>query len=170
MTQHLINYSEIKNLSINDLIEKLSVIRGININDMTLKDFIFYNNSPITSGCGVYIFKNKNQFYYVGDCSSRSFIERIPCHFDTRPEAWMNVLLKHYTKRSKNLEIDKTNLENSAIEVFADCTLIMINFEKRDPEKISKLEKILLSTLNPINKSKRPLNIDLNLSVDSFIN
>ena len=168
MNQHLINFTEIQNLSIEELINKLSQTDGIRLQDMKLKDFIFYNDDRITSGCGVYIFKNGTDFYYVGDCSSRSFIERIPCHFDTRPEAWMNTLVKHYTKRTNNLPIDNQNLGDSATHILNNFSVILINFEERNPEKISKLERLLLSILNPINKLKKPLIFSLSDKTNNY--
>ena len=50
---------------------------------------------------GLYIFfaADGKSPKYVGKSSSRSFIERIPSHFDQRLEAWLNTLPKRIIAR-----------------------------------------------------------------------
>ena len=50
---------------------------------------------------GVYLFyqPGTDTLMYAGKSTSRSFIERVPAHFDSRKEAWMNYLPKHIMKR-----------------------------------------------------------------------
>jgi len=50
---------------------------------------------------GVYLFyePGTDRLMYAGKATSRSFIERIPAHFDPREGAWMNSLPKHIRDR-----------------------------------------------------------------------
>ncbi len=44
---------------------------------------------------GIYLFfDEENELWYVGKATSRSFIERVPAHFDQREDAWFNSLPK----------------------------------------------------------------------------
>jgi len=49
---------------------------------------------------GVYLFYSPGEglLQYVGKATSRSFIDRIPAHFDPRESAWMNSFPKHIAK------------------------------------------------------------------------
>ena len=54
---------------------------------------------------GIYLFYKsggqRDELVYVGKATSRSFIERIPAHFDSREDAWMNSLPKHAMRSEK---------------------------------------------------------------------
>lgn len=42
---------------------------------------------------GLYLFFDQDdELWYVGKATSRSFIERVPSHFDQRQDAWFNTL------------------------------------------------------------------------------
>jgi hypothetical protein len=42
---------------------------------------------------GLYLFfDNEEELWYIGKATSRSFIERVPSHFDQRHDAWFNTL------------------------------------------------------------------------------
>jgi len=44
---------------------------------------------------GLYLFyDDDDKLWYVGKSTSRSFIERVPAHFDQRSDAWFNTLPK----------------------------------------------------------------------------
>lgn len=49
---------------------------------------------------GIYLLYDEvNILWYVGKSTSRSFIERIPAHFDQREEAWFNSIPKNIMKK-----------------------------------------------------------------------
>lgn len=169
MSKYLLDYEKIRDLSIENFVHKLQNLDGIRLKDIRLEDFIFYNGKAIASGRGVYIFKNDIEFYYVGDCTSRSFIERIPSHFDTKCEAWMNIILKHHTLRTMKLPLTNENLASSATTILMNYSLILINFEEHNMLKISNLERLLLSVLNPINKLKKPLKVDIKEKIYCYV-
>ena len=156
--EYLYNFEDIENLKVDEFKNLLITNSGIAFSKMTLNNFIFFNDEVIDSGRGVYIIKKGAEIFYVGDCTSRSFIERIPSHFDTKKEAWMNTAVKHYARCKFGWDKHSSNnvaLSNSAAEIISDYSLIIINFIKWDAIKISSLEKLLLNILNPINQPKR---------------
>ena len=168
MANHIINFEDIANLSVHEAIKKIESLQGIKLSEIKMKDFVFHDNKAISSGRGVYLFKNESMFYYVGDCTSRSFIERIPCHFDTKPEAWMNIVVKHYAQRTLNLPLDNSSLEYASEYILDNFSVVMINFIEYDKDKIAAFERLLLSTLDTINKLKKPLIIDSNAIISDL--
>ena len=169
---YLYNFEEIEEFTVEELIFKLSQNSGIQLNEIKLKDFIFFNDKVIQSGRGVYILKNQNEFFYVGDCTSRSFIERIPSHFDTKTEAWMNIAVKHYAKSKFNLdksEVNNEHLSKAASMILDEYSIILINFLNHSESKISNFEKLLMNVLNPVNKPKKVRHFELNQKVSDAI-
>jgi hypothetical protein len=169
---YLIEYSDIKDMSIDKFLEKLESKTGLPLSDCTISKLVFYNGVPILTGNGVYIFKNDKRYLYVGKCSSRSFVERIPAHFDIRNTAWFNSFLKkliNIEKINQNIEIIKpwfikndpkinedkvALLKKQAKKSLENHQLILINFkpDNKIKENIIKLEYILRIVLEPINK------------------
>ncbi|AFK04121.1 hypothetical protein Emtol_2988 [Emticicia oligotrophica DSM 17448] len=156
MNDYLLNFEEIEGLTVLELIEKLNLIDGLPLKTLTLKDLIFFNGKALRGGRGVYLFKDEaNSFFYVGMASKRSFIERIPAHFDTKPEAWMNTLVKYHTDKNHNIN-NRTydNLENSAMLTLDTYSLIMINFLYYNPVKIANFGRLLRAVLGTYNQIK----------------
>jgi hypothetical protein len=89
---------------------------------------------------GLYLFFAKSDLWYVGKATSRSFIERLPAHFDPREDAWFNSLPKKIMK-SENLVYGK------AIEKGLDLEALLIGIKQTDVA--SKLEMVLRSYLKP---------------------
>ena len=144
----VLQYSTVKNLTINCFISKLKDTPGIKLKSLKIKDL-----SDIYPGLGVYIFKQGKKFYYVGKVSSMSFVERIPKHFDLRESAWMNRLLKIICEKQLNKEINYECLKNASKFAFNNLNLVLINFEE-NWEKISRIERLLRSTNEPLNSFK----------------
>ncbi|MCW2119971.1 hypothetical protein [Flavobacterium sp. 7A] len=135
------------------------------MSDIKIKDLVFnrVDGKPIRTGCGVYIFKNSERTYYIGNCVARNFIERIPAHFDIRHVGWFNSLLKAIIKNKNILIKDMISseinyeLENSAQFAFDNLNLILMNFPTYSKDQINNLEKLLAEKLIPINKRFRRL-------------
>jgi hypothetical protein len=57
------------------------------VGSVTLEELCSVSDYPH----GLYLlFDDNNSLCYVGKATSRSFMERIPAHFDQREEAWFN--------------------------------------------------------------------------------
>lgn len=162
MENYIINYN---GEHLDDVVQKINSMQGIPLSDIKIKDLVFnrVDGEPIRTGCGVYIFKNTERTYYIGNCVARNFVERIPAHFDIRHVGWFNSLLKAIIKNKnillKNMISTKINYELEIVAQFAfdNLNLILINFPTYSKDQINNLEKLLAKELTPINKRFRRL-------------
>lgn len=169
--KYLISIDEILDFNHEKLNNWFSEVKGIKISNLKVKDLVFYNDEPILTGNGVYIFKEKNNAIYVGNCVARNFVERIPAHFDIRHNGWFNSLLVNLIKRKynsdKNRKEYKTdeNLIEAAEFAFNNLELVLINFPEYNKLAINRLEVFFKIVLNPINgfKHKTLQNVDINI-------
>lgn len=122
------------------------------ISELKISDLVIY------PGIGVYLFYNhaEKKWWYVGKSTSRSFVERIPSHYDPRASSWMNVL----TKRTYELIF----LTNERVDDWSDATkycvenlnLLLINFKCSETigcdtvrDTIGMVEEKLIELLQP---------------------
>lgn len=166
-SQYLLQFDHISNKTIDELVQVLTQAQGIKVKDCKISDLIFYDEEPIYSGNGVYIFKSSSRFYYVGSCVARNFVERIPAHFDLRESGWFNSLLDNIRKQNGEA---RTNLvlTQAAKHAMGNCSLVLINFSSgdhlRNISNIKSLEALLRRILHPYNYLKqRPINQSLKL-------
>lgn len=97
---------------------------------------------------GLYLFFNEeNELMYVGKATSRSFIERIPAHFDQREDAWFNSL----PKKIKSLY--KIDSYQTALEIALSLNFVMIGIKEKSAA--TKLESALRFHLQPKLNSAR---------------
>jgi hypothetical protein len=92
---------------------------------------------------GIYLFYNPDNnkgVLYVGKATSRSFIERLPAHFDPREKAWFNSLPKKVELKDK---IHYSLAHKKALSF----KVLIVGIE--DSENASHLERILRSYLQP---------------------
>lgn len=91
---------------------------------------------------GLYLlFDNENTLLYVGKATSRSFIERIPAHFDTREDAWFNTIPKRI------MSILGLQSYHSALQKGLSFQIVLIGV--KDKAVTFKLETVLRSYLKP---------------------
>ncbi len=97
---------------------------------------------------GVYLFFNdENDLMYVGKTTSRSFIERIPAHFDQRESAWFNTLPK------KIMSAYKTDSFQKALEIALSLKFVMVGVKGKSEG--TNLESALRFHLQPKLNSAR---------------
>lgn len=157
---YLIPYSDIENLSIDDLLGIIKETKGLKLSSAILENFVFYDDKPILTGNGVYIFKESEKSIYVGSCSARNFIERIPAHFDVRRKGWFNSMLKKEVMIENNIirkEVTTDQIVDKARIALKNYEVIMINFEEYDKDQILNLEDLLRIGLKPNNGFKRKI-------------
>jgi len=164
--KYLLNFEDIRQMSIESMLSTLSNTDGITLDELKVKDLTYYNEKEIFPGIGVYLFREDKKVIYVGKCSSNSFTERIPKHFDIRKIAWMNSLLKLICKKQLLVEINDENLKRASQDAFKKLNLILINFSDR--RKINRIEKLLRSCTDPLNKLKKYKEINLETIVDKY--
>lgn len=156
--RYLLQYHEISHLSVEGLISLRHQTPGLPCSTMKVSDFIFCDGAPIHSGCGVYVFKEKDAIFYVGKSSRRSFVERIPAHFDLRHGVWFNTVLQYVAVHCTNT--DKTSLtgiQEAGRYAMDHLSVILINFRADDywnTNRIDILENLLLMTAKPKNEKK----------------
>jgi len=127
---------------------------GEPLRSVTLQDLALHNLGIPSNG--LYVFYRTMGIsptpLYVGKSTSRSFLERIPSHLESRAECWFNTLInraKMWNNRIENLE-DASEYCLSNLSV----ALIPIDCGDRDPElvkRVSRLERYLRDPagLNP---------------------
>ena len=128
---------------------------GTPLHRITLRDLSVHNEGLPSNG--LYIFYRAEGVLpvvmYVGKCTSRSFLERVPAHLESREECWFNTLSNRAMSDRKDIDNlgDASDycLENLAVAV------IPIDCGDRDREKTSRvglLERRLRDplALNPV--------------------
>ncbi|MFZ1700142.1 MAG: hypothetical protein WBO10_09805 [Pyrinomonadaceae bacterium] len=91
---------------------------------------------------GLYLlFGRENELCYIGKATSRSFIERIPSHFDPREEAWFNTLPRR-VMRTQNI-----SAYDAALEIGLSLQILLIGVQQ--PSVTPELEKVLRTFLLP---------------------
>ncbi len=91
---------------------------------------------------GLYLFfDNNEELWYVGKATSRSFIERVPAHFDQRHDAWFNTLPKKIRDAGLVADYQKAHALGLSLR------LVLIGI--KSTETAVKLEKVLRSFLLP---------------------
>ncbi|AFY95136.1 hypothetical protein Cha6605_4193 [Chamaesiphon minutus PCC 6605] len=104
---------------------------------------------------------NLRQLQYVGKCTSRSFIERIPAHFDQRERAWFNTLPKKLTQNRQSY--------SAALGEALDFEIVL--FGIRDREAACELERVFRYYYKPVlNTLRRFNNFDADATLDKLGN
>jgi hypothetical protein len=137
-------------------LSKLSISDLASINKTSDQDLMTENDNR-----GVYIFRDaltQNPFY-VGKCSARVFVERIPMHFDLRPTGWFNQYLKYlanYLEEQIKNQIPSDSAMRHALDyVLNHHELVLIKFDVKEYKHINDLESKLRIHLNPVLNSKK---------------
>jgi hypothetical protein len=102
---------------------------------------------------------NPRKLQYVGKCTSRSFIERIPSHLDQREWAWFNTLPKKIRRDGQ--------CYSSALKEALSFEIIL--FGMKDEKNTSQLESVFRHSYIPVlNKPKRIKDFDENATLDKM--
>jgi hypothetical protein len=115
---------------------------------------------PIHSNGLYFIFGgNSRELQYVGKCTSRSFIERIPAHLDQRDWAWFNTLPKKLMRDGK--------CYSSALEEALSFEIVL--FGIRNIETACQLERVFRHSYTPVLNTPRRINgFDSNVTLDKL--
>jgi hypothetical protein len=101
----------------------------------------------------------QRELQYVGKCTARSFIERIPAHFDQREHAWFNSLPK---KLMRNGQCYASALRES-------LSFEAVLFGIHDKESACRLERVFRYSYTPILNTLKKLNdFDSNATLDKL--
>jgi hypothetical protein len=103
--------------------------------------------------------RNPRELQYVGKCTSRSFIERIPAHLDQRDWAWFNTLPKKIWRDGQ--DYSSAHKEALSFEI--------VLFGIKDVGTACHLEKVFRHTYTPVLNSPRRINIfDISATLDEM--
>lgn len=151
---YLIEYDNIKALSIADVLQKVDHTKGLALSQMRLHDLNYFKGEHIYPGHGVYLFRKGTDIVYVGKVRNMSFIERIPKHFDLRHRGWFNRLLKIICEKELNISHRDSddNLKIANQYAFENLNLVLIHFKEN--KKVDGVERLLRSCINALNKFK----------------
>jgi hypothetical protein len=101
----------------------------------------------------------QRELQYVGKCTARSFIERIPAHFDQREHAWFNSLPKKLMKNGQ--------FYSSALKEALSFEAIL--FGIHDKEAACRLERVFRYSYTPaLNTLKKLNDFDSSATLDKL--
>lgn len=100
---------------------------------------------------GLYLFfDDQDVLWYVGKSTSRSFIERVPSHFDQRQDAWFNTL------PTRIMAVCSIAEYADAHALGLSLRLVLIGMKSK--ETAIRLESVLRSYMRPHLNSGKPKN------------
>lgn len=141
----MIIYPDLGTITCSDLSSRISANKK-RISDIKILELVLDaedNTHKEVNGC--YIFMNEKAAEYVGKCSSRCFVERVPSHFDPRESGWFN----NYIKKAANYIYGNASNDNlrkvlvSSKEKYLSIVAISPTYD------ISRIEKVLRFILTP---------------------
>jgi hypothetical protein len=89
------SFDDLRGLTVAELATRLIASPKKIVGDVTVAELCAASQYPN----GLYFFFDEsNESWYVGKSTSRSFIERVPSHFDQREDAWFNTLPRKLMK------------------------------------------------------------------------
>ena len=103
--------------------------------------------------------ENPNELKYIGKCTSRSFIERIPAHFDQREDSWFGTLPKRVRKEGCSYQ--------KALEECLGFKIIL--FGIRDKVTACRLEHVFIHSYRPtLNRPRKLQEFDMNTLLKEY--
>jgi hypothetical protein len=126
--------------------------------DMTIGDLCSVSEYP--NGRYFFFDGNPRKLQYDGKCTARSFIERIPAHFDPRGDAWFNSLPKKLAQRG--------TAYREALAKALQFHVLLLGI--RDEDVATKLEKVFRHSYKPIlNTPRNPMPYDTSRSLAQLV-
>jgi len=126
--------------TIDDLAEFIRRHPSKKISDVTVSDL-----SGTSIANGIYVFKKGEEIWYIGKSTSRSFVERIPSHFDQRKGAWFATIPHKILRLSSGGTYASSLAEALTLEV-----MLLGETEKSISQRLeSMLRDYMKPKLNP---------------------
>ena len=158
MSNLFLSFDDYTNCSLDDFKNIVGAAATRKVSSLTIGDLssLLYPN-------GIYFFYDDSlrQLQYVGKCTSRSFIERLPAHFDQRELAWFNNLPKKVAQKS-NINYSE------ALIISLDFKVVLLGFT--NSIVAAKFETIFRHAHKPVlNSPKNLRSISLNIPIFELI-
>lgn len=133
-----VEFDAVRSLSVAQFNKKLKSMPKKVVGEVTIAELC----APIEYPNGLYFYYDEDDFLqYVGKSSSRSFVERIPSHFDQRQDVWFNTLPRKLMERQGFT--DYLAAHSRALEM----RLVFLGMKSR--ASVNRLETILRCCLQP---------------------
>lgn len=150
------------------LADELRLTPKVQVGDIRLRDFLELLETPN----GVYsLFDQRidGKPLYVGKASARSFIGRIPVHFEPREDHWLNQFAKAHAKALKSAYMDALEDALNQYVVFVGFPDKMLADDKHRIRSIGALESALQWELDsPYNSRRGPRRYSGTLTVEKI--
>jgi len=135
-------FTNISNHSLNDVDKGIRNLTPHPLGALTIRQLSTLPDPVV----GLYFVFEGNDLVYVGKSSSRSFVERLPAHFDPRDDGWFNTLPRKVAKANK---VALSSGHSSALEY----SVVLLCIDPTEP--IQRYETILRSYMQPrLNEGK----------------
>ena len=140
---YFVSFDECKSETLDDFSTRLRGMPKKTVGSVTLAELCTIAEYPN----GLYLFfDDVNELWYVGKSTSRSFIERIPSHFDPRQDAWFNTL------PTKIMGVCSIGEYADAHALGLSLRLVLIGIKSK--ETAIRLESVLRNYMQPhVNKA-----------------
>jgi hypothetical protein len=138
LPSYFIRFEDVRLLTAEQFAEKLASIPKKAVGSVSIAELC----APVEYPNGLYFYFDEDHvLQYIGKSSSRSFVERIPAHFDQRFDGWFNTLPKKLMEHQGFTEYLAAHAR--ALEM----QLVFLGMKSR--ESINRLETMLRSCLQP---------------------
>jgi hypothetical protein len=147
LPSYFVRFEDVRLLTVEQFAEKLASTPKKVVGSVSIAELC----APVEYPNGLYFYYDeKNFLQYIGKASSRSFVERIPSHFDQRFDAWFNTLPRRLMQRQGFTEYLAAHAR--ALEM----QLVFLGIKSPGTKTINKLETLLRSYLQPaLNAGKK---------------
>lgn len=158
MSKLFLSFDDYTNCSLDDFKNIVSASATKKVSSLTIGDL---SSLPYPNGIYFFYDDSLRELQYVGKCTSRSFIERLPAHFDQRELAWFNNLPKKVAQQS-NINYSE------ALIISLDFKIVLLGFT--DSKLAAKFETIFRHAYRPVlNSPKNLRNISLSIQIFELI-
>ena len=119
LRKHVISFATAKGLTWEGVLSYVKPEMAKTLVSLTLNDLAIY------PGIGIYLFYNmRNELIYVGKCTSKSFIERVPSHFDCRKHAQFATVAKRCGGETYNSD----DISEISLRRLEELKVFLVNF------------------------------------------
>jgi hypothetical protein len=155
--EFFLDYEDYANKTLAEFKEEIEKTKTKYLRDITISELCSMPNHP--NGLYFIFGENSIDLKYIGKCTGRSFIERIPSHFDQREDSWFGTLPKRVRKK-----------DNSYQEAIEECmNFKIVLFGIKDKNITCRLERVFIHSYRPaLNKSRKFQEFNLNNTLKEY--
>ncbi len=150
-------YEHYADRTVSQFKEEIEKTKTKYLHDVTISELCSMPDHP--NGLYFIFGDNPSELKYIGKCTGRSFIERIPSHFDQREDSWFGTLPKRVRKEGHSY--------HEAVEECLNFKIVL--FGVQDKDITCRLERIFIHSYRPtLNKVKKFKEVNLNTTLREY--